>query len=94
MTAVNIHMCLCVRGAIRNLQGSRAKRSAFTDDKGRPLTRLEAIEGLLDEIAQGRETLPMHKGCGNPCKNSPLCKGFDFGKDGGCPGYPAEEVKA
>lgn len=91
MTAISLHMCLCVRGAIKNLHGSRAKRSGFTDDNGRQLTRLEAIDALMDELAKGRETIPMHSGCGNPCKNSRLCNGFDYGPNGGCPGYPIEE---
>lgn len=91
MSAINIHMCLCVRGAIKNLQESRAKRSGFTGDNGQQLTRLEAIDALMDELAKGRETIPMHKGCGNPCKNSPKCNGFDYGDMGGCPGYPVEE---
>lgn len=89
--STTFHLSLSVRGAIRNLQASRAKKSAFTDDHGRPMTRLEAIDGLMDELAKGRETMPLSKGCGNPCKNSPQCKGFDFGPKGGCPGHPTEE---
>lgn len=91
MTAFSVHMCLCVRGALKQLNASRAKKSCFNDDHGRPLSRLEAIDGLLDELTKGHETIPMHKGCANPCKNSAKCKGFDYGPEGGCPGHPIGE---
>ena len=90
MTAVALYMSLCVRGALRRLQASRAKRSEFSL-KGRPLSRLEAIDALHDELAKGHETIPTHKGCGKPCTNSPKCKGFDYGPEGGCPGFPHDE---
>jgi hypothetical protein len=80
-------MCLSVRGALKRLNASRAKKSEFSDE-GRPLTRLEAIDGLHDELAAGRETLPMNKECKNPCTYADKgCKGFNYGKNGGCPGY-------
>lgn len=80
-------MCQDVRGAIKRLSASRAKKSEFSVD-GRPLSRLEAIDALHDEIAAGRETLPLNKECGNPCTHADKgCKGFDYGKSGGCPGY-------
>ena len=91
MTATSFYMHLDVRGALNNMQRSRAKKSAFTDDQGRPITRLEAIDGLMDELAKGHECMPMSKGCGKPCKNSPLCTGFDYGENGGCPGYPVTD---
>ena len=91
MTATSFYMHLDVRGALNNLQRSRAKKSAFTDDQGRPITRLEAIDGLMDELAKGHECMPMSKRCGKPCKNSPLCIGFDYGKNGGCPGHPVTD---
>ena len=91
MTATAYHLSLCVRGALKQLNASRAKKSAFTDDQGRPMTRLQAIDGLMDELAKGHESMPMHKGCSNPCKNSPKCKGFDYGAQGGCPGHPVDE---
>ncbi len=91
MSAISLYMSLCVRGALKQLTQSRAKKSYFTDDQGRPMTRLQAIDGLMDELSAGHETIPMHKGCGNPCKNSPKCSGFDYGEQGGCPGHPVEE---
>lgn len=90
MSAVSLYMSLCVRGALRRLQASRAKRSEFSLN-GVPLTRLQAIDALHDELAKGRETIPTHKGCANPCKNSPKCKGFDYSEAGGCPGFPHDE---
>ena len=93
MSATAFFMHLSVRGALGQLQRSRAKKSAFQDDNGRPMSRLDAIDGLMDELAKGHECLPMNKGCGAPCKNSPLCRGFDYGKDGGCPGHPVDELK-
>lgn len=91
MTTMSMHMCLCTRGAIRNLQASRSKKTAYQHDDGRPMNKDEAMNALMDELAKGHESIPMSKKCGNPCQNSPLCKGFDYGKDGGCPGHPVSE---
>ena len=82
-----IYLCLSVRGALRRLAESRAKKSEFFDD-GRPLTRLEAIDSLQDELVKGHETIPLGENCANPCKNADKgCKGFDYGPNGGCSGY-------
>jgi hypothetical protein len=86
-------MCMNVRGGIRELQKQRSQKTFYTDDAGRPLSKPEAIDALMDELAQGHELMPMNPKCGNPCENSPLCKGFDYGKGGGCPGYALEEVR-
>lgn len=91
MSTTHICISLCVRGAIRNLQSSRSKKTGFTDDKGRPLCKSEAIDGLMDELAEGHETIPMGKKCGNPCGHAG-CKGFDYGAEGGCPGYKVEDA--
>jgi hypothetical protein len=81
-------MCISVRGALARLSESRGKRSEFQSDKGKPLTRLEAIDALMDELAQGHEVIPMGSKCGNPCGHADKgCTGFDYGKGGGCPGY-------
>lgn len=81
-------MCLSVRGGLRELHKSRAKDSYYNDDDGKPLTRLQAIAALEDELLKGRETLPMGSDCANPCRHADKgCKGFDYGKGGGCPGY-------
>ena len=89
-----VSMCLSVRGALRRLSESRGKKSEFTDD-GRPLTRLEAIESLQDELVKGHETIPLGENCSNPCQHADKgCKGFDYGKSGGCPGYWLKEEPA
>ena len=81
-------MCLSVRGALRDLGERRGVKSYFTGDDGEPLTRLQAIDALQDDLAAGRETIPVNNECANPCPNADKgCKGFDFGKGGGCPGY-------
>ena len=92
-----VSMCLSVRGGLRELNASRKKDSYYTDDNGKELTRLEAIDALQDELAKGHETIRMGNDCANPCKNADKgCKGFDYGKGGGCPGYwlPEGEVPA
>lgn len=92
MSTTMVSMCLDVRGAINNILRSRSKRTGFQHSDGRSMTRDEAVMALIDELAKGHEVIPMNPKCGNPCQNSPLCKGFDHGKDGGCPGYPVIEV--
>lgn len=83
-----ISMCVSVRGALRNLAESRSKKSAFNDNNGRPLSRMEAIDALQNELVKGHQTLPMGDDCANPCKHADKgCKGFDYGEHGGCPGY-------
>lgn len=92
-----VSMCISVRGALAELHRSRAKSSYWNDDQGKPLTRLQAIDALCDDLAAGRETLPLGKDCTNPCPHADKgCEGFNFGKDGGCPGYwlEAEESAA
>jgi hypothetical protein len=91
MGAKRVYMCLSVRGAIRNLQGQRGKRSMFNDDNGKPMSKDQALGALMDELVKGRETIPMNSKCGNPCANSDKCKGFDYGEQGGCPGHEVED---
>lgn len=86
-----MHISVRVRGSLQDLLRSRAKGSYYESDDGKPLTRLQAIDFLVDELAKGHECIPANSSCGNPCKNSSTCKGFDYSKDGGCPGYPIEE---
>ena len=88
--AMRTCMCLCVRGAIRNLQNQRSSKSGFQHNDGRPMTKAEGINALMDELVKGHETIPMNNKCGKPCQNSPLCAGFDYGENGGCPGFPVE----
>lgn len=93
MTAIRLYMCLSVRGAILDLQKRRSKKlTEYLSDDGRPLYKDEAINALMDELVKGHEVIPMNNGCGNPCKNSCKCAGFDYGEHGGCPGYALEET--
>lgn len=85
--SIRTYMCLDVRGAIANTQRSRSKRTGFLNDKGEPLNKLEAIDALMDELAKGREVIPMNNKCGMPCKQAASCKGFDYSSHGGCPGH-------
>ena len=67
-----IHICVSVRGAIRRLAGSRAKWAPGFTSEGKPMTREQALSGLMDELAQ---VMPM----GDPCE------GWSWTK--GCPGH-------
>ncbi len=87
MSGRTVYMCLSVRGALRNMHQSRSRKSPFTETgTGRELSRQEAIVELEDELSKGHEVIPMGEKCGNPCGNAG-CTGFDYGKNGGCPGY-------
>lgn len=89
------YMHISVRGALMDLSKSRAKGSYWNDDNGKPLTRLQAIDALQDELVKGREKLPLGQDCANPCKHADKgCTGFDYGKNGGCPGYLIKDEKA
>lgn len=80
-------MCMSVRGGIRNLQAKRVNAKTYMTDKdGRPLSRDAAINALMDELAKGREVIPMSKHCASPCPY-PSCPGFDYGENGGCGGH-------
>jgi len=82
-------MCLSVRGALRDLNTSRSKKSHFTDSAGVALTKLQAIDSLQDELVKGREVIPLSKLCDSPCKRSDKCSGFDYAGNG-CPGISCE----
>lgn len=84
-------MCMSVRGGIRMLQAKRRNSPTYmTDDKGRALSRDEAINALMDELAKGREVIPMSPHCGNPCAYE-SCPGFDYSAGGGCGGHVTGE---
>lgn len=83
-------MCLSVRGGIKMLQAKRSNAKTYmTDNNGKPLSRDEAINALMDELAKGREVIPMSRQCGNPCAYA-SCKGFDYA-GGGCGGHTTGE---
>lgn len=79
-------MCMNVRGCIYQLREQRSKKTYITDDAGRPLNKEEAISAMMDELEKGHKVIPMNAQCGNPCKQSCACPGFDY-TGGGCPGY-------
>jgi hypothetical protein len=81
-----IHMCMNVRGFLRNAKFPKDFKSMFHDDSGRVLTPDEARDHLFDEVAKGHHVIPMAGHCRNPC-SQPSCKGFDYGENGGCPGH-------
>jgi hypothetical protein len=87
-------MYLSVRGGIRMIQGDRSRYTWLNHDDGRPMTKDEGINALMDELAKGHEVIPMNTKCGNPCQNSPQCAGFDYSANGGCPGYEVETPAA
>ncbi len=71
------HMCVSVRGAIRNWRDWAG--SITGDDGKRLMTKHEIQNALMDELAKGHEVIPL----GNPCE------GFDY-SGGGCPGHSVE----
>jgi hypothetical protein len=83
-------MSVSVREMITNL-GSKPNNgvSGIKDiSTGESLTNIEAMVYYTCELAKGRETLPSSSSCGNPCSNeSRGCKGFNFGRNGGCQGF-------
>jgi len=70
------HMCLDVRGAIKNFS-KRQLTGMFRRPDGTRLTAEEAKDHLLDHLAEGHEVIPM-----GPCNN------FDYVK--GCQGHATE----
>lgn len=76
---MKLHMCISVRGALRNWK-PREWRNCCTDpETGLTLTPDEVHDALLDELAKGHEVIPFGE----------ACEGFDYsGK--GCPGHENE----
>lgn len=70
------HVCQSVRGALMNWTKRDWKRNLRHDD-GRPCTEWEAKKFMLDQLALGREVIPL---------TNPPCDGFDYKT--GCPGHP------
>lgn len=70
------HCCMSVRGALSNMT-KRQLGGSFRHDDGRRMTADEARSALFDELAKGREVIPL----------GPACEGFDY-SGAGCPGHP------
>lgn len=75
-----VHMCINVRGVLKNWKSSEWRDCVTDRTTGRTLKPEEVHDGFLDELAQGHEVIPF----GEPCK------GFDYA-GGGCPGHPVAE---
>lgn len=76
------HMRISVRGSLRRSirELEQAWSGAITDDAGKVLTTgLEIQSFFMDQLAQGREYLPMGE-----------CEGFDYKT--GCPGHASNEL--
>ena len=73
-----LHCCQSVRGAMRLSKRDLAKM--FKRDDGSPVSADDAWEHLADELARGREVIPL----GEPCE------GFDYVD--GCPGHETDSV--
>ncbi len=73
---MRMHMCMSVRGAL-NWDKKTLKRNArgFTRNDGKPMTPDEVRNALMDELAKGREVIPLGE-----------CDNFDFKT--GCKGHP------
>ena len=74
MPTKTVHMCLSVRGALKNMNKHQLA-GMFDHDDGRPMTAAEAQDALMDELAKGHEVIPF----GKPCE------GFSY--IDGCPGH-------
>lgn len=70
-----VHTSLDVRGCLLNATDAQL-RGMFKQDDGRTMTAQEVKLALMDELAKGRNVLPV----GGPCE------GFDY-INGGCPGH-------
>ena len=70
-------MHVSVRGGIRMLQSKRRSAKTYmTDDAGKPLSRDEAINALMDELSKGREVIPMSPHC--KTLRIRVVQGFDY----------------
>ncbi len=79
MPTRTVHLCLSVRGALKNMSNSDLANMIVHDD-GSKATADEAKDYLLDELANGHEVIPI----GDPCE------GFDY-SGGGCPGHEVKD---
>jgi hypothetical protein len=80
MTKKILHMCLDVRGALKNFRPSEWVGCCTDHETGRVLTADEIHDAFCDELAKGHEVIPFGE----------ACEGFDY-SGGGCPGHEAPE---
>ena len=76
-----IHVCLSVRGTLRNWNPREWER-CVTHNDGSRMTPEEFMDALLDHLSQGHEVIPF----GQPCE------GFDYKT--GYPGHDNIESEA
>lgn len=72
------HLCMDIRGFMRNHPNEKDYRGVFQHDDGKPMTPREAREHLLDQLQLGRKVIPCDK-----------CSNFDYQK--GCQGHPDDD---
>ena len=80
------YMCMNIEGFLRNSRFPDDYAGVFTNDDGTPVPASDAYADLIDRLRQGHHLMPMKSECSNPCQQ-PGCAGFDYGKNGGCPGF-------
>jgi len=78
-----IHMCVSVRGALRNFKASEWVGCCTDTETGRQLSADEIHDAFCDALAQGHEVVPF----------GGACEGFDY-SGGGCPGHEVPEEVA
>ena len=83
MTRTRKHICIDVRGAIRNARDKNSTARNMRHDDGRPATLDEALDFLFEQLEQGRKVIPYGE----------ACEGFDY-SGGGCPGHLIEDERA
>lgn len=76
-TFTKIHMCISLRGALRNWN-PREWKGCCTAEDGHTMTPEEVRDHFFDELAKGRKVIPMGR-----------CDNFDY--ESGCQGHPCEE---
>jgi hypothetical protein len=77
MATRTIHLCVDIRGMIRNLPSG--DWDGCCRENGRVLTRDEMFTRLCDALAEGKKVLPA----------GDECEGFSY--ETGCPGHPHKE---
>ena len=72
-----IHMCIDVRGVLRNFKAREWRRCCTDPKTGQVMTPDEVKDYFLDCLAKGYRVVPMGE----------KCEGFSY--ETGCPGHPA-----
>jgi hypothetical protein len=78
--ATQFHLCLDIRGALKNKLGKKSLKGLFHKDNGKSCTHEEAQDYLFDCLAKGWEVLPIGE-----------CENFDYKT--GCRGHKIDNDK-